>query len=604
MRRRYSSRGTSWKRIAIITCVSLAGGSVIALIGLYFWGISYLSSDEFRHRIEEQAARGLKAEKVQIAPLNWGGSSVGTDSFVVYNAGMMTKLEITRLDAVVDRAALLNRHFRISRISADTVSVELERQQRANSVPSPNSQVASSSQAGVVMAEDVVPKNENWFKRHILPIKYSVDEAKVRDLNFSYQDGERRYALSHVEANAISEPGNNEYKITLAQGNFSLPFPVLASGSLDRAVVRYRPDRISVSECQIKPEGSGIIDAEGEWNQIEESWDASAVLRDMDCAEVMKEDWLKKLSGTLHATVRARGNASLGLQELSGSAKIDKAVLTSLPILSKLNVFTQTKKFTQIEFDQCSSNFRSDGKSWNLSDIVLSSNSLGRVEGSVRIDADKRLSGRLHVGLLPGILTMLPGVKQVFTTEKDGYLWANMNLSGTLDHPQEDLSIRLVKASVSPENVIEAGKSLFEKMLNGSPKPEDDKKQNPDSQPDLKEKQEQSPGKGLLNTLLNSFGVARKLCLFHAVCSMKRSPESYPSLFIVTKCQIVSRFAQTAFYASLPNGKRTVAFVELKNAHLRDMLQPGDWVQVTICPADFERARIDALIPSANPDAC
>ncbi len=85
---------------------------------------------------------------------------------------------------------------------------------------------------------------------------------------------------------------------------------------------------------------------------------------------------------------------------------------------------------------------------------------------------------------------------------------------------------------------------------------------------------------------------------------MKRSPESYPSLFIVTKCQIVSRFAQTAFYASLPNGKRTVAFVELKNAHLRDMLQPGDWVQVTICPADFERARIDALIPSANPDAC
>ena len=323
VRRRYSSRGTSWKRIAIITCVSLAGGSVIALIGLYFWGISYLSSDEFRHRIEEQAARGLKAEKVQIAPLNWGGSSVGTDSFVVYNAGMMTKLEITRLDAVVDRAALLNRHFRISRISADTVSVELERQQRANSVPSPNSQVASSSQAGVVMAEDVVPKNENWFKRHILPIKYSVDEAKVRDLNFSYQDGERRYALSHVEANAISEPGNNEYKITLAQGNFSLPFPVLASGSLDRAVVRYRPDRISVSECQIKPEGSGIIDAEGEWNQIEESWDASAVLRDMDCAEVMKEDWLKKLSGTLHATVRARGNASLGLQELSGSAKID-----------------------------------------------------------------------------------------------------------------------------------------------------------------------------------------------------------------------------------------------------------------------------------------
>ncbi len=70
---------------------------------------------------------------------------------------------------------------------------------------------------------------------------------------------------------------------------------------------------------------------------------------------------------------------------------------------------------------------------------------------------------------------------------------------------------------------------------------------------------------------------------------------SYPSNSVQTVALIVERIAQTAFKATLPNGKGTVAFVEKKNAHLRDILRPGDRVQVTICPADFERARIDAI---------
>jgi translation initiation factor IF-1 len=74
---------------------------------------------------------------------------------------------------------------------------------------------------------------------------------------------------------------------------------------------------------------------------------------------------------------------------------------------------------------------------------------------------------------------------------------------------------------------------------------------------------------------------------------MNKLSSSYPSNFVHTTCRIIERFANTAFHAELPNGKKTVAFVELKNAALRDELQPGDLVKVTICPADFDRARID-----------
>lgn len=66
----------------------------------------------------------------------------------------------------------------------------------------------------------------------------------------------------------------------------------------------------------------------------------------------------------------------------------------------------------------------------------------------------------------------------------------------------------------------------------------------------------------------------------------------YPSRFIDCTCTIAERFAPTAYRASLPNGKMTVAFVQKKESYLLDVLQPGDKVRVTICPADFDRARI------------
>lgn len=70
---------------------------------------------------------------------------------------------------------------------------------------------------------------------------------------------------------------------------------------------------------------------------------------------------------------------------------------------------------------------------------------------------------------------------------------------------------------------------------------------------------------------------------------------TYPSQFIDCTCTIGERFAPTAYHATLPNGKHTVAFVQKKESCLLERLQPGDRVRVTICPADFDRARIRGI---------
>lgn len=74
------------------------------------------------------------------------------------------------------------------------------------------------------------------------------------------------------------------------------------------------------------------------------------------------------------------------------------------------------------------------------------------------------------------------------------------------------------------------------------------------------------------------------------------SQASYPSQYIDSICTIRERFAPTAYHATLPNGKETVAFVQKKEAYLLAELQPGDKVHVTLCPADFDRARIRSRV--------
>ena len=67
----------------------------------------------------------------------------------------------------------------------------------------------------------------------------------------------------------------------------------------------------------------------------------------------------------------------------------------------------------------------------------------------------------------------------------------------------------------------------------------------------------------------------------------------YPYQTVQAVAVIAERIADTAFRATLPNGKTTVAFVEKKNPPVRDVLKPGDRVNVTIFPADFDPARVD-----------
>ena len=69
-----------------------------------------------------------------------------------------------------------------------------------------------------------------------------------------------------------------------------------------------------------------------------------------------------------------------------------------------------------------------------------------RVEGGGTIDGDQ-IKANLAIGLSPSLLGWLPGVQQkVFTEQRDGLCWAQMQVTGPMNDPKEDLSKRISDA--------------------------------------------------------------------------------------------------------------------------------------------------------------
>ncbi len=98
-----------------------------------------------------------------------------------------------------------------------------------------------------------------------------------------------------------------------------------------------------------------------------------------------------------------------------------------------------------------------------------------RVEGNLIIRGEE-LDGTFRLGLAPGTLSAIPGAEtDVFATGERGLLWTSLRITGTLDHPKEDLSDRLIAAAGARmfDRIPETGEKVikFTHSLLGDPSP-------------------------------------------------------------------------------------------------------------------------------------
>ncbi len=186
------------------------------------------------------------------------------------------------------------------------------------------------------------------------------------------------------------------------------------------------------------------------------------VVNSVPASSILENDWKKHVQGSVSGGVDLRGGRD-GVTHVAGLVRLQDGMLTGLPVLDRLALFCGSSRFRQLPLHKASAQFRYKEAAWHVSDILVESENLVRVEGWLEIGKGGELNGRLQVGLRSdGLWSALPGFSDVFSASRQGaggnLVWANVNIGGTLDNPSEDLSARLIKAAGDRLTEIGMGK--------------------------------------------------------------------------------------------------------------------------------------------------
>ena len=289
------------------------------------------------------------------------------------------------------------------------------------------------------------------------------------------------------------------------------PLSYLRSSSVKVATLLCDPKSISLTECRLVLT-PGELRAKGTYSLQNNQWHLNLRANKANVERLLNEDWKKRLTGELYGTLKINGKDS-EIKEATGSISLQQGVLEGLPILSQLTIVDSTPYRTiRLEKAECRVRYPYSQPRHNIKDAwcfdnidIRATDGSLLIKGHVIICPDGALHGTLTVGLPDNVTQALAlqapdVVKQIFNAQgAPGYSWLNINLSGTTDAPQEDLSARLkaILVTAAPQaainmagNAAASAGEILGRLLAPSTAPENTDEELPDTK---KPKQVPSP---------------------------------------------------------------------------------------------------------------
>lgn len=403
-------------QILLIIGALLLVGLALGILGAQAWIAAYLASAEFRDLLNNRTGGILEAQ-VEIQPLEWTGSDVFSEGLTAHEGvGWLSDLQMDQLRGRMDWRALWGGVLRVTQI--ETQQGEATFQKRTL----PTTPVAP-------------PTAPSGFFR-----KTEIKRVLLRRMTLTWdpEGGQPEMTLRNSEIQM--EPRGASWDIAATGGH--LEKRGLPTLDVMRIKGRLSDGILFLTEAAFRAGESGKILASGEFGDqstLRIEWEG------VDAAAFLSAFWKPRLTG------KFGGNATRHWAEestMTGRAFLSDGELENLPLLKQLANFTGLQQFGQITIQEASGDFVKKAGRLDVSDFILESKGLLRLEGNFSVrDANGGLSGRLQVGVSPQALQWLPGSRErVFTRNHNGYLWTELNLGGTLENPQEDLSSRLMSA--------------------------------------------------------------------------------------------------------------------------------------------------------------
>ena len=389
----------------------------------------YLHSDSFRKFLSAEASdvAGVTGE---FAPFHWEGLAVDTDSFDAKGEGIVTGVRADGLHTEVGFGGVSRGVWEIKGSTLQRLDVSVDATKTGG----------EAVEAEVKRDLKKTPRKSGW-----LPRDAELQGLDVRDVDVKAILDEGLAVATGM--NVHVEPGGakNAYRAEVKGGTIRMPFKIVPEIRLDRLHLRYQGRRVFLTDATVLAWKNGRIEGSGEWDMESRHYALEGGASGMTCNDIFSDDWAKRMTGDLASTFTMDNSSGSPLAR--GTLTIRGGVITALPMLDALAAYADTRRFRVLNLNDAHTDWRWKKGELALTNLVLSSDGLVRIEGTMTIRGQS-LDGMFRLGLAPGTLASIPGAEtDVFIAGERGLLWSPLRITGTLDDPKEDLTDRLIAAA-------------------------------------------------------------------------------------------------------------------------------------------------------------
>lgn len=428
------SKGFNPLKVVIITCLTLLLLMVGALLFAKSSIDSWLKGEGFRTLLVNKASESLKS-RIVLSELKWQGSEVYTDQFQALGYEGASFAELS-LDGVrVKTGGIKSRAFRVPNASLNRLDLEFS--PRRESPPRESEVMESAASSGPAVPE--------WLKR-FFPNRVEVDQITIGSTRVSVlnEEGEPVFLLKDTRGRVVPDFETSIWEILMQGGTVNVPNQ--EEIGIREVAMRWKRTDLFIDRASLTVFGDGDVDAAGEIGFGEDGgFDVDLTLSSINLDHLIEGEWSDRLDGFVEGPVSVKGVPGAIVTE--GEVSVREAAAKNIPVLSLIAEYTRNERFKQLVFSEAKTKFKREGDVIELNDLVLQSDGLVRVEGDITLVGES-IEGVCRIGVTPGTLRWIPGAeRQVFTENRDGFLWAPLNLTGTTSEPKEDLSGRLIAAA-------------------------------------------------------------------------------------------------------------------------------------------------------------
>jgi hypothetical protein len=397
----------------------LVVGGVLALPAINQRLTAWVESEAFRNELDKQTSKGLHFQGRFESVRRAGLLTARTDGFAG-NEGVKAIKTIStgEVDAKFNPWGIFLRRWQLDylRIPAGKAEIQTYEPQPENKPPRP------------------------WYAI-FLPDRVYLKEVVCESADVTWQLRERKAGF--FQTHLLITPHGRDFEYRAKGG-------VLKTGIVPDLVLRrthlvITKELLTLHELELAPgpESEGRIRVKGQAGMKEDK----RVSVEVTFSAIPVDPWVPNTWASLFQGVASGdfvwrgGDMTIESSSGRGALRIAGGRLAA-SFLEEAAAVTGKNSMEEIELSRCSLEFEWKYPRIEVKRVDIEAEGIFRLQGAVEINKGQ-LDGALQLGATPAYLEWLPRAERIFARERDGYLWTNVNVGGTLEDPKEDLTPRI-----------------------------------------------------------------------------------------------------------------------------------------------------------------